>query len=81
VVDDPILFPIRCSRVRLGPAAIDGDRSMRLERDQRGDDVLDATALAKKVPTAIEDLRGRMGLGLVTSFMEQGRGSMRAWIV
>jgi hypothetical protein len=54
---------------------------MRLERDQRGDDVLDATALAKKVPTAIEDLCGRMGLGLVTSLMEQGRGSMRAWIV
>ena len=46
VVADPILFSVQGSRVRLGLAAVDGDRSLRIERDQCGDDVLAATVLA-----------------------------------
>src|SRR5215207_6990372 len=71
----PFTFHIRCSRVRLGPAAIDGDRCMRIERDQRGDYVLDATALAEKVSIPTQDLRRRMRLGLVPSLVEAGEGA------
>ena len=47
---------------------------MRIERDQRGDDVLDASALAEKLSIPPEDLRRRMRLGLVTSLVETGKG-------
>jgi len=47
---------------------------MRIERDQRGDDVLDASALAEKLSIPPEDLRRRMRLGLVTSLVETGEG-------
>jgi len=47
---------------------------MRIERDQRGDYVLDATALAKKLSIPSEDLRRRMRLGLVASLVEAGEG-------
>ena len=47
---------------------------MRIERDQRGDDVLDASALAEKLSIQPEDLRRRMRLGLVTSLVETGEG-------
>src|SRR5215210_7203355 len=67
-------FSIRPSRVRLGPAAIEGDRCMRIERDQRGNYLLDAVALAEKLSIPSEDLRRRMRLGLVTSLVEAGEG-------
>ena len=47
---------------------------MRIERDQRGDYVLDASALAEKLSIPPEDLRRRMRLGLVTSRVEAGEG-------
>jgi len=47
---------------------------MRIERDQRGDYVLDASALAEKLSIPPEDLRRRMRLGLVTSLVEAGEG-------
>ena len=47
---------------------------MRIERDQRGDYVLDASVLAEKLSIAPEDLRRRMRLGLVTSLVEAGEG-------
>jgi hypothetical protein len=47
---------------------------MRIERDQRGDYVLDAAALAEKLSIPPEDLRRRMRLGLVTSLVETGEG-------
>ena len=47
---------------------------MRIERDQRGDYVLDASALAEKLSIPPEDLRRRMRLGLVTSLVETGEG-------
>jgi len=48
---------------------------MRIERDERGDDVLDATALAETLSIPPEDLRRRMRLGLVTSLVEAGEGA------
>ncbi len=48
---------------------------MRIERDGRGDYVLDATALAEKLSIPPEDLRRRMRLGLVTSLVETGEGA------
>src|SRR4051812_45836133 len=52
-----------------------GRRSrMRIEPDQRGDDVLVAFALAEKLSIPPEDLRRRMRLGLVTSRVEAGEG-------
>ena len=47
---------------------------MRIERDQRGDYVLEPTALAEKLSIPPEDLRRRMRLGLVTSLVEAGEG-------
>ena len=47
---------------------------MRIERDQRGDYVLDAAALTEKLSIPPEDLRRRMRLGLVTSLVETGEG-------
>jgi hypothetical protein len=47
---------------------------MRIERDQRGDYVLDASALAEKLSIPPEALRRRMRLGLVTSLVETGEG-------
>ena len=47
---------------------------MRIERDQRGDYVLDASALAEKLSIPPEDLRRCMRLGLVTSLVETGEG-------
>ena len=47
---------------------------MRIERDQRGDYVLDASALAEKLSIPPEHLRRRMRLGLVTSLVEAGEG-------
>ena len=47
---------------------------MRIERDQRGDYVLDAPALAKRLSILPEELRRRMRLGLVTSLVEAGEG-------
>ena len=47
---------------------------MRIERDQRGDYVLDAPALAKRLSILPEELRRRMRLGLVTSLVETGEG-------
>src|SRR3954467_10248244 len=48
---------------------------MRTERDQRGDFVLDATALAETLSIPPEDLRRRMRMGLVTSLVEAGEGA------
>jgi hypothetical protein len=45
---------------------------MRIEQDQRGDDVLDATALAEKLSIPPEYLPCQMRLGLVTSRVEAG---------
>src|SRR5215210_8002638 len=59
-----------CGSVRLRSK----ERRMRIERDQRGDYVLDATALAKKLSIPSEDLRRRMRLGLVASLVEAGEG-------
>ena len=47
---------------------------MRIEWDERGDDVLDATALAETLSISPEDLRRRMRPGLVTSLVEAGEG-------
>src|SRR5215211_3278428 len=47
---------------------------MRIERDERGDYVLDATALAEKLSIPTKDLRRCMRLGLVTSLVEAGEG-------
>jgi Family of unknown function (DUF6522) len=47
---------------------------MRIERDQRGNYLLDAAALAEKLSIPSEDLRRRMRLGLVTSLVEVGEG-------
>jgi len=47
---------------------------MRIERDGRGDYVLDATALAETLSISPADLRRRMRLGFVTSFVEAGEG-------
>ena len=47
---------------------------MRVERDQRGDYVLDASALAEKLSIPPEELRRCMRLGLVTSLVEAGEG-------
>ena len=47
---------------------------MRIERDQRGNYVLEPTALAEKLSIPPEDLRRRMRLGLVTSLVEAGEG-------
>ena len=47
---------------------------MRIERDQRGDYVVEPTALAEKLSIPPEDLRRRMRLGLVTSLVEAGEG-------
>ena len=47
---------------------------MRIGRDQRGDYVLDAPALAEKLSIPPEELRRRMRLGLVTSLVEAGEG-------
>ena len=47
---------------------------MRIERDQRGDYVLESAALAEKLSIPPEDLRRRMRLGLVTSLVEAGEG-------
>jgi Family of unknown function (DUF6522) len=47
---------------------------MRIERDQRGDYVLDASALAEMLSIPPEELRRRMRLGLVTSLVEAGEG-------
>jgi len=55
---------------------------MRIERRERGADVLDAAALAEKLSIPPEDLRRRMRLGFVTGFVEAGgRGRMRACVV
>jgi Family of unknown function (DUF6522) len=48
---------------------------MRIERDHRGDYVLDAAALAEKLSIPPEDLRRCMRLGLVTSLVEAGEGA------
>ena len=48
---------------------------MRIERDQHGDYMLDATALAEKLSIPPEDLRRLMRLGLVTSLVEAGEGA------
>jgi hypothetical protein len=47
---------------------------MRIERDQRGDYVLEATALAETFSIPADDLRCRMRLGWVTSLVEAGEG-------
>ena len=47
---------------------------MRIERDQRGDYVLEPAALAEKLSIPPEDFRRRMRLGLVTSRVEAGEG-------
>ena len=47
---------------------------MRIEQDQRGDFVLELSALAEKLSISPEDLRRRMRLGLVTSLVEAGEG-------
>src|SRR3954452_22933755 len=71
----PSALHIRFSRVWLGQAAIGGDRRMRIEQDQLGDFVLEPTALAEKLSIPPEDLRRRMGLGLLTSLVETGEGA------
>ena len=50
---------------------------MRIEQDQCGDDVLDATALAEKLSIPPEYLRCQMRLGLVTSRVEAGDAAVR----
>jgi len=47
---------------------------MRIERDERGDYVLDATILGQKFSIPAHDLRRCMRLGLVTSRVEVGEG-------
>ena len=47
---------------------------MRIERGERGADVLDAAALAEKLSIPPEDMRRCIRLGLVTSLVEAGEG-------
>ena len=47
---------------------------MRIERDQRGDYVLEPIALAEKLSIPPEELRRCLRLGLVTSLVETGEG-------
>ena len=47
---------------------------MRIEQDERGDYVLEATALGPKFSISADELRRCMGLGLVTSRVEVGEG-------
>jgi hypothetical protein len=47
---------------------------MRIERDQRGDYVLDASSLAEKLSIPPDDLRRHLRVGLVTSRVEAGEG-------
>ena len=49
---------------------------MCIEQDQRGDSVLDTTALAEKLSIPPEYLRRRMRLGLVTSRVEVGDAAL-----
>jgi hypothetical protein len=53
---------------------------MRIERDQRGDYLLDATALTEELSIPPDDLRRRLRLGLVTSLVEAGERGMRACV-
>lgn len=47
---------------------------MRIERDTRGDYVLDPDELAPKLGLSAAELRRRMKAGLVTSLVEAGQG-------
>jgi hypothetical protein len=47
---------------------------MRVERDNRGDYVLDPDELAPKLGLSATELRRRMKAGLVTSLVEAGQG-------
>jgi len=47
---------------------------MRIERDQRGDYVLEPLALGEKLSIPPEQLRRCLRLGLVTSLVETGEG-------
>ncbi|NBJ13666.1 DUF6522 family protein [Microvirga arsenatis] len=47
---------------------------MRIERDGRGDYVLDPDELAQKLALSADELRRRMKAGLVTSLVETGQG-------
>jgi hypothetical protein len=47
---------------------------MRIERDSRGDFVLDPDELAAKLGVSATELRRRMKVGLVTSLVEAGQG-------
>jgi Family of unknown function (DUF6522) len=47
---------------------------MRIERDSRGDFVLDPDELAAKLGVSATELRRRMKVGLVTSLVETGQG-------
>ena len=47
---------------------------MRIERDSRGDYVLDPDQLAIKLRLSADELRRRMKVGLVTSPVEAGQG-------
>jgi hypothetical protein len=47
---------------------------MRIERDSRGDYVLDPDELAIKLRLSADELRRRMKVGLVTSLVEAGQG-------
>ena len=47
---------------------------MRIERDSRGDYVLDPDELAIKLRLSADELRRRMKVGLVTSLVETGQG-------
>ena len=49
---------------------------MCIEQGQRGDEVLDATALAEKLSIPPEYLRRRMRLGLVTSRVKAGDAAL-----
>jgi hypothetical protein len=47
---------------------------MRIERDNRGDFVLDPDELAAKLGVSGSELRRRLKVGLVTSLVETGQG-------
>jgi hypothetical protein len=47
---------------------------MRIERDNRGDFVLDPDELAAKLGVSATELRRSMKVGLVTSLVETGQG-------
>jgi hypothetical protein len=47
---------------------------MRIERDTRGDYLLDPDELAPKLRLSAGELRRRMNAGLVTSLVEAGQG-------